>query len=169
MRESGNQEIRNLKMDDAALAELRLYFPDFLISRLKFLVLFPLFLIVALLSPARAEQRSDPDSTLVVFNTRDADSPALAKYYADRRKIPAENIVGLDCPVTEEITRDEYDRDIATPLRDILTQRNLWKTHTDSTGRTIVDDNNIRFVALIRGIPLKIARTDKPYEGDKDP
>ena len=180
MRESGNQEIRNLKTDDLTTAGWRLLFsfPDcsprpfasprvgFLISRFRFLILFSLFLTAAL-CPARAAERSAADSTLVVFNNRDPDSPALAKYYADKRKIPPENIVGLDCPLTEEITRDQYDHDIAAPLRAILSERNLWKTHANGAGQTVVDENLIRFVALIRGIPLKVARVTKPYEGDK--
>lgn len=124
-----------------------------------------LFLLVPF-SHALAGKRSDADSTLVVFNSSDPVSPALAKYYADKRHIPAENLVGLDCPEVEEITRGEFDRDIAGPLRKTLTERKLWKTH-ENNGQTMVDENLIHFVALIRGIPLKIARTNIPYEGDK--
>ncbi len=127
-----------------------------------------LLFLAATLCSARADKRSESDSTLVVFNTRDPDSAPLARYYAGKRKIPSENIVGLDCPLTEEITRAEYDEDIAAPLRKILTERNLWKTHGDGS-QTVVDANLIRFVALIRGVPLKIARTTTPYEGDKQP
>lgn len=126
----------------------------------------PFLLLAATLSTARADKRSDPDSTLVVFNTRDPDSSALAKYYADKRNIPAQNIVGIDCPLTEEITRAEYDKEIAAPLRSALTSRGLWKTH-EKEGATEVDENAIRFVALMRGIPLKVAPLTTPYSGDK--
>src|SRR5271154_3421336 len=113
MRESGSQEIRNLKANlihgvrgtihktAAVSSAFALSFPDFLLSRFKFLFISFLFLAAAL-CPARADKHSDADSTLVIFNTRDPDSPALAKYYADKRNIPPENLVGLDCPLTEE-------------------------------------------------------------------
>ncbi|HWB60250.1 MAG TPA: TIGR03790 family protein, partial [Chthoniobacteraceae bacterium] len=117
-------------------------------------------------SHAFAQKRSDPDSTLVVFNTHDPDSPALAKYYAGKRGIPDANLVGLDCAVTEEITRTEYDNEIAGPLRAEFTKRGLWKTHV-ANGQTMVDENSIRFIALIRGMPLKIAPLAGNYEGDK--
>ena len=159
MKKSGNQEIRKKPGSAAWFA-----FPDFLISRF----LFSLFLLLSAFSTARADKPTDPEMTLVVFNSTDADSKALAKYYADKRKIPADHLVGLDCANVEEISRAEYDRDIAEPLRDILVKRGFWKTHTKN-GQTVLDDNLIRYVALMRGVPLKIARTNIHYDGDVKP
>src|ERR1700677_71584 len=133
--------------------------------RLRPFHIFLLFLCAAL--PALEAKTADSDATLVVFNSRDPASAELAKYYAGKRNIPAEHVVGIDCPLTEEITREEYDGQIAEPLRKIMTDQGLWKAHVTIAGHTEVDENTIRFVALMRGIPLKIARTAKPYEGDK--
>ena len=43
------------------------------------------------------------------------DSEALAKFYAGKRGIADDHLVGLDCPPQEEISREEYDATIAEP------------------------------------------------------
>jgi uncharacterized protein (TIGR03790 family) len=102
-------------------------------------------------------------ATLVVYNGADPDSLTLAGYYAKRRGIAPDHIVGLDCPRSEEITRAQYDDTIAEPLRRIFAERGWW--HAPADASLPVSDNRIRFVALMRGIPLKIARTTN-YPGD---
>jgi uncharacterized protein (TIGR03790 family) len=105
-------------------------------------------------------------ATIVVFNNFDPSSVALAAYYAQRRGIPLDHLVGLNCATTEEISRAQYDETIAEPLRQIFADNGWWHTPTDATQP--VTDNQIRFIALIRGIPLKIAGTVN-YPGDSFP
>jgi uncharacterized protein (TIGR03790 family) len=112
------------------------------------------------------ERRPEADETLVVYNVRDPLSWDLANYYAGKRRIAADRVVGIDCSIEEEISRAEYDRDIAGPLRKIFTDRGWWKVRKVSGDEIHVDENKIRFVALMRGVPLKIARVAS-YEGDK--
>jgi len=102
-------------------------------------------------------------ATLVVFNNFDPTSVGLAVYYGKRRGIPLDHMVGLDCATTEEITRAQYDETIADPLRKIFDERGWW--HAPADPSLPVSDNQIRFVALMRGIPLKIA-TVASYPGD---
>jgi len=102
-------------------------------------------------------------ATVVVYNNADPSSPLLAAYYARRRGIPLDHLIGLECPITEEITRTQYDQTIAGPLSRIFTDHGWWHVPPDS--HTPVFDNQIRFIALIRGIPLKIAQFDN-YPGD---
>ena len=104
-------------------------------------------------------------ATIVVFNSRDIFSTDLAGYYAKKRGIPPGQIVGLDCPIREEISREEYDRHIAEPLRKIFAARGWWKMHRTPAGLAIVEENKIRFVAIMYGVPLKIAPA-ADYEGD---
>ncbi|MFZ4682477.1 MAG: TIGR03790 family protein, partial [Terrimicrobiaceae bacterium] len=104
-------------------------------------------------------------ATVVVFNTADPASVALAKYYAGRREIPTDQLVGLSCPQTEEISRQEFVTTIANPLRDTFVRKGWWRVEG---GR--VTQTKVRFVALIRGVPLKVRsegeavqpRTDQP-------
>jgi uncharacterized protein (TIGR03790 family) len=114
----------------------------------------------------------ESDATVVIYNASDASSTALATYYAKRREIPDDRLIGLNAPATEEISRTEYQSTIAAPLSTIFASRGWWAL---SGGR--VTKSKIRFVALIRGIPLKVRsdgpnvtpRTDQPPEiGKRD-
>lgn len=96
-------------------------------------------------------------ATVVVFNSNDPESTALAQYYAKQRQIPVGNLVGLACSANEEITRPEYNDSIAEPLRKQFVSRGWW---TMDGGK--VTDTKIRFVALIRGVPMKIAPSPLP-------
>ena len=51
-------------------------------------------------------------ATLVLFNSNDAESAELARYYASKRSIPAAQVIGFDLPVAEEITREVFNRQI---------------------------------------------------------
>src|SRR5258707_6713086 len=66
-------------------------------------------------------------ATLVVYNESDRDSAELAHFYAEKRGIPKEQVIGLKTAKTEEITREEYDRTIAEPLRKAFTANLWWK------------------------------------------
>lgn len=95
--------------------------------------------------------------TLVLFNKNDPESAELAAYYARQREISRDRVVGLDCPLTEEITRDQYETAIAKPVRRLFQKNGWWTMGRGPTGERVVTASAIRFVALIRGMPLKIA------------
>lgn len=117
---------------------------------------------------AKSGKQADPltAATLVVFNDSNAESVNLALYYAKKRGIPLDHVVGLSCPLTEEISRAEYDESIVRPLRRIFKDRGWWKLRKSPEGQTQISENKIRFIAVIRGMPLKIAKT-ADYDGDK--
>jgi uncharacterized protein (TIGR03790 family) len=104
--------------------------------------------------------------TLVVFNELDRDSVELAHFYAEKRGIPKEQVIGLKCSKAEEISREEYNRTIADPLLKLFSANQWWKLREPESPLGPVEGNKIRFVALMRGVPLKIA--DAPgYPGDR--
>jgi uncharacterized protein (TIGR03790 family) len=113
---------------------------------------------------ARAEE-SLSAATIVVYNSVLPDSVELAKFYAQKRGIAADHLVGLACPVEEEISREQYDSTIANPLRDAFEQHGWWTIRAAEDKSRTVASNSIRFVALIRGIPLKV-RATSDYAGD---
>lgn len=121
----------------------------------------------------RAETAERPSreaaATLVVFNSRDPESRELAEYYARRRYIPSEQVIGLDCPAEEEITRQQYTDTIEIPLRKLFERKEWWKVRKGFEDQMEVTDSRIRFVALIRGMPLKIKTTIVPPAPDKPP
>jgi len=101
---------------------------------------------------------------LVVYNTNDPDSQGLAQYYATRRNIPAERVLAISCPATEEITRTQYDDTIRSPIVSYLTQKDWMARESERVrvGNRFMDllvatRNDIWAIVLIRGVPLKIA------------
>ena len=96
-------------------------------------------------------------ATIVLFNTNDPESARLASYYSAKRGIPVERLVGLSCPASEEISRADFERTIAGPLRKKMKAAGWWKTFRAPDGKTHVVGSTIRFVAIMRGMPLKIA------------
>jgi uncharacterized protein (TIGR03790 family) len=128
------------------------------------LVLMVLLVIVRGIDAQAAENL--PAQTIVVFNTAVPDSEALAKFYAEKRDIAGDHMVGLDCPPEEEISREQYDTTVAEPLRKIFEERQWWHVHETPDGGKRVQTLRIHFVALIRGMPLKIRRIATPYLGD---
>jgi uncharacterized protein (TIGR03790 family) len=108
----------------------------------------------------------DAAATVIVFNSADEESALLAKFYAEKRGIPLEQMVGLKCSTAEEITRVEYEETIAEPLRRAFTANSWWKLRESDHPQGPVEQNRIRYVALMRGVPLRIAAAAK-WEGDK--
>ena len=101
---------------------------------------------------------------LVVYNSADPDSKGLAQYYADKRGIPAERVLAIKCPVTEEITRAQFDDTIRSPIISYLTVKD-WMARESQRVRVagrvldllVATRNDIWAIVLIRGVPLKIA------------
>jgi uncharacterized protein (TIGR03790 family) len=104
-----------------------------------------------------------PSATLVVYNPNYSESESLAEYYAGKRGVAKDRLIALPCSDDEEIDRYEYDRTIAEPLRNHLQEAQLWTV--DQTGEPRVIANKVRYIVLIRGIPLKI-RSQAGYPGD---
>lgn len=135
----------------------------------KFSALLALLPLAAATSGAIAAPRStvEAEATLVVYNRVNPDSRGLAEYYAAGRGIPPSQVVGLDCPDVEEISREDYDKTIAGPLRKLFEERGWWRTGTGTDGKKTVSESSIRFVALMRGMPLKIKTIIQPPAPDK--
>jgi uncharacterized protein (TIGR03790 family) len=105
-------------------------------------------------------------STVVVFNADAPGSAALAKFYAHKRGIPRDHLIELHCAAEEEIGRGQYDSTIAEPIRAAFVQNHWWVLIDDDAPDRGIMSSSIRFVALIKGVPLKI-RSTMNYPGDK--
>jgi uncharacterized protein (TIGR03790 family) len=121
-----------------------------------------------------AQDEWNPASeTLVVFNPDFPGSEALAKHYATARQIPAERLIGLPCPNTDDISRSDFNTQIRGPLRKQFEKNKWWQTGNkqaiNDTLTTRVKSSQIRIIALIRGIPFRILReTPNPPAGKED-
>lgn len=83
-----------------------------------------------------------PDEIVVVANSRATDSVKLAKYYMKTRAIPPEHLIKIRTTWEEGCDRDEYDKNIAAPVRKAITKLRTTKL--------------IRGIVTIYGVPLKI-------------
>lgn len=132
----------------------------------RLLLLLLLLLPLLLVAKARADE-SLADLTIVVYNKAAPDSVELARFYAQQRGIPRDHLVALTCSTDEEISREEYDANIAAPLRSAFKTRHWWQLRETAEHEEAVMTTAIRFVAVIKGVPLKIRATATPYPGDK--
>lgn len=105
-------------------------------------------------------------ATVVVYNPNDPDAKALADFYCSARQINPANEISLPLPLVEEISRADYDEGIAKPLREEFLKRGYWVTAPGPQKQPVIAATRIRYLVLIRGIPLKI-RQCVDYPGDK--
>jgi len=101
-------------------------------------------------------QHLEPSQVLIIYNKANPDSKKLAEFYQVARKIPDDQILGLTLPIQQDISRDEYETTILTPLRDHFTKQNWWKRSTNPNGIVRPTENRIRAIVLMRGVPLRI-------------
>ena len=122
--------------------------------------------LMLLIEPNLRAEQLLADSTIVVYSKTVPDSVELAKFYAEKRGIAADHLIGLDCPTEEEITREQYDATIAAPLREVFKQRHWWTLNESPDKPPVVTASSVHFVAVIRGVPLKIHSTGA-YSADQ--
>ena len=100
--------------------------------------------------------------TVIVVNSRQAESVELGEFYATQRGIPRENIVALPMPAEETISWRAFVDQVWQPLQDEL-HRRKWiegslSARLDALGRrrTALTGHRLAYLVLCRGTPLKI-------------
>lgn len=100
---------------------------------------------------------------LVVYNKNSIEGEKLARYYAEKRQITADHILGIDCPDVEEIDRATYNDKIRAPIDAYLTSQGWITRETTnlaagpkSIAVQVATRNDIWCLVLIRGVPLRI-------------
>ncbi|QDU18501.1 TIGR03790 family protein [Urbifossiella limnaea] len=100
-----------------------------------------LALIFLTASPALAVEPAD---VVVVANKTVPESVRVAEHYLAKRKVPAANLVLLDLPAAEDISRADYDSRLAGPLRKALAERK----------------DAVKVILTVYGVPLRVGRQD---------
>ncbi len=85
----------------------------------------------------------EPEEILVIANRQISASEQIAEYYCEKRKIPKKNIIylALGYNPREGISRDDYERSLALPIRRELQRR---------------FPGDIRCLVTTYGIPIKV-------------
>lgn len=79
----------------------------------------------------------------VVINEASAASIEIGEYYAQKRNIPASNVIRLSTSVEESLTRAAYRASIESPLAKALFDRGI--------------QDRVLYIVLTKGVPLKIS------------
>ena len=124
-------------------------------SKRAFLPLF-FFLLLALSPSSLGAEELTGKHFLVLYNKNAKESQELALKYAEARKVPSQQVIGLDCSDKEEITREEYNTSFVDPLLALAQKKGWWPTKGGK-----IQDRQIYGLVLMKGLPLKIRR-DKP-------
>ena len=64
-----------------------------------------------------------PGETVVVYNPDFSQSRELAEYYAEKRGISKDRLIGLDLPLEDSISREQFEKLIRKPLFEIFVRR----------------------------------------------
>jgi len=97
----------------------------------------------------------EPKEILVIANSDVAASARIAKYYCTKRGVPTDNILTLPLggELSDSITRTNYDKQLAGPIRERLLSLGLG--------------GQIKCLLTTYGVPLKVEGRG-PLEGQED-
>lgn len=110
-----------------------------------------ILLLTLLALPSLAFAQLQPQQIVLIVNRNSPDSAALADYYANARQVPKDQILALDLPTGDEISFEQYERDVVPAVRKWLVDRKL--------------EPRIACLVTFYGVPLKIAaRNNGPDE-----
>jgi uncharacterized protein (TIGR03790 family) len=99
-------------------------------------------ILVAVLSTPTASLALSARDLIVVFNRNQPQSQAVAVYYAQKRQVPAANLVGVEVPTSEDMSRQDFDQNLVPPVKALVAK-------LQAQGRTPA-------VLLVYGIPLRV-------------
>jgi uncharacterized protein (TIGR03790 family) len=93
----------------------------------------------------------EPDEILVIANRDVAASGRIARYYCKKRAVPDENILSLSLgkSLNDAISREDYEKRLAEPIRKELSTRNPLGT---------AGPKPIRCLLMTYGVPIKVGR-----------
>ncbi len=102
-------------------------------------------LVLAILgSMAVPASALEPKDVFLIVNKNVDESGEIANYYCVKRGVPRENIIALDLPKGEDVSRKDYDSKLAGPLREQLRDRR----------------DAVKVLLTIYGVPLRVGRQE---------
>ena len=104
--------------------------------------------ILGVLMPWWCAFAQGPENVLVLVNESSSDSQSIAKYYAAKRKLPAENLCRIRTTESDTISKAAFEREILQPTSAYLKSKKL--------------QDRILYIVTTRGLPLVIEGTDGP-------
>jgi uncharacterized protein (TIGR03790 family) len=98
--------------------------------------------LITLSSAYRAVSALSAPDLIIVFNRNLPESREVAAYYAGKRRVPLDNLVAVDVPASEDMSRKDYDEKLVPPVKAMVDR-------LQAQGRTPA-------MLLVYGIPLRV-------------
>jgi uncharacterized protein (TIGR03790 family) len=102
-------------------------------------------LLIATLAAAPAAAQTG-ENVLVVANATSPASNEIADYYAHKRQVPGDQVLRLQMPAIEEISRAVYELQIERPIAS-------WLSHHSAQDR-------ILYIVLTKDVPMRVSGSD---------
>ncbi len=108
--------------------------------------------------------------TVVVYNTAMPESKELAEYYAAKRGIAGERLVGIECTREDSVSRAEFENSIRLPLLKTFQSRDFWKVKpaTEKDPGPVVERTRVRVLVLMHGVPFQVRRDQASPQASKE-
>lgn len=139
------------------------------------LLLKSVFLSLVILLSSAILGNDFPD-VVIIANGLDAESVALAEYYASIRSIPLSNVVRLNLPDAESISWTQFENNIYEPLLIELNMRGLLDNFDEKMlfDRRAKDKpsfitHSIDYMVIMKGTPLKIKQSEAALHNSIQP
>jgi uncharacterized protein (TIGR03790 family) len=132
---------------------------------------FVLFLAFAstLLASVGPDAPADGREVAVVYNENVPESRDVAEYYAARRRVPANQVIGLKLESRDLLTRDEFNAQLANPLRVALSERKLMMFKEDIIPVRPLHPGGVKYTATASRIRYLLLCYGVPYRVKNDP
>src|SRR5436190_3970188 len=104
--------------------------------------------ILIALATAVASSALEPADVFLLVNKNMPASLEVAEHYSAKRGVPKENIISLDLPAGEDISRKDYDEKLAGPLREALKEKK----------------EKAKVLLAVYGVPLRVGRPEMTEE-----
>ncbi len=133
--------------------------------------------LLGLMGGVTARGANTGDEVVVVYNTRVPESKGVAEHYAAMRQVPASQVLGLDLPDAEAMSRVDFRERLQKPLHQTLEKKGLFNFDTmviptlNGEPRHVaqkVSKSTIRYLVLCYGVPLLIAPDSTLHEAGAD-
>ncbi|MEZ5276607.1 MAG: TIGR03790 family protein [Opitutaceae bacterium] len=119
-------------------------------------------LLAGLTSAGWAADAPDAENVVVLANSLDGESIALARYYAEKRGIPEANLIAVPLPAESTISWTQFVAELFNPLRERLMEEGWIGADDpggfDQAGRGLIElkGHRIAYLVTCRGVPLRI-------------
>lgn len=117
--------------------------PGLPLKRICLVLLLPV--LITLSSAHSAVAALTAPDLIIVFNRNMPESREVAAYYAGKRRVPVDNLVGVDVPTSEDLSRQDYDEKLVPPVKAMVDR-------LQAKGRTPA-------ILLVYGIPPRVGST----------